>query len=146
MIIFEKQGNLFDTTLQTLVCPVNTVGVMGKGLAKEFKDRYPRLLNAYRKACNSGVFHRQGYWVWTETPDNKVLCLPSKQHWRNPSKVQWIDRSLMMIAQSYQDHGITSMAITPVGCGEGGLDWKRQVRPLIYEHLGGIPLEVGIYA
>ena len=145
MIVFEKHGDIFETSLQTLVCPVNTVGALGKGLARQFRERYRQLDAPYRRACFTKVFARQGFFVWNADANNKVLCLPTKMHWSRPSRLEWVDRALMAVARDWDKHGITSMAIPAVGCGEGGLAWSS-VRPLIYEHFGKHPLHVGIFA
>lgn len=146
MIVFEKQGNIFDSTLDALVCPVNTVGVMGKGLALQFKEQFPGLERSYRNVCyKTDLFARAGFFVWSADPRHKVVCVPSKRHWRYPSKLEWVDRSLFSLAQNYDSHGIQSMAVPAVGCGEGGLEWQ-EVRKLIHEHFGEHhPLPVGIY-
>lgn len=146
MIVYEKQGNIFESFMHALVCPVNTVGTMGKGLALQFKQRYPGLEWAYKGACHGDVFKQAGFFVWSGNPEHKVICLPSKRHWREPSRLEWIDRSLASISEHYASHGICSMAIPAVGCGEGRLEWE-DVRELIYEHFGPKhPLQVGIYA
>lgn len=143
MIVFERQGNIFDTSLQALVCPVNTVGAMGKGLALQFKQRYPGLEWAYRQACLRGQF-KTGFIVWSADATHKVVCVPTKRDWRNPSKLEWIDQSLAKIAEHYESHGLHSLAIPAIGCGEGRLQWS-QVRPLIYHHFADHPLQVGIF-
>lgn len=144
MIVFEKRGDIFESTLQTLVCPVNTVGALGKGMAKQFKEHYPGLDGPYRRACFTKVFARDGFFVWDAGKDDKVLCLPTKMHWRDPSRLAWVDQALMAVARDWEKHGLHSMAIPAVGCGEGGLSWDN-VRPLIYEHFGKHPLHVGIF-
>ena len=144
MIVFEKHGNIFESTLQTLVCPVNTVGALGKGLALQFKRAYPGLDAPYRRACFTGVFSRDGFFVYEAGKDDKVLCLPTKRHWRDKSQLKWIDQALMRLAQDWDKHGITSLAMPAIGCGEGGLDWDN-VHPLIHEHFGRHPLQVGIF-
>lgn len=145
MIIFEKRGDIFRSACQTLVCPVNTQGVMGAGLALAFNRKFPGLLGAYRRACRADVFKREGYFVWAAPDGQLVLCFPSKQRWRDPSKLSWIDTALWKISKTYQDHGIVSVAFPAVGCGLGELEWE-DVRSLIYQHLDGLELEVGLYA
>lgn len=144
MIIFEKRGNIFDTTLQTLVCPCNTIGALGKGLAREFRTRYRGLDTPYRRACFTGVFRREGFFVYNAGKDDKVLCLPTKRHWRDPSKLQYVDQALMAVARDWERHGIVSMAMPAIGCGLGELDWEN-VYPLIVEHFGKHPVQVGIF-
>lgn len=144
MIVFEKQGNIFDCTLQALVCPVNTVFTMGKGLALQFKNAYPGLDRVHKQACAAGVLQSQGFAVWNAPDGHKIVLVPTKRHWRNPSRIEWIDRSLERMALHYDQHDITSMAIPAIGCGEGGLEWP-QVRSVILTHFADHPLQVGIY-
>ena len=145
MIVYEERADLLRSGFQTLVCPVNVVGIMGNGLALAFKLRYPGLLEAYRKACLAGVFSDQGFFVYDVSETRKILCLPTKRHWRNPSKLEWIDEALKRVAKDFSKHGITSLGIPAIGCGKGQLEWEA-VRPLILKHLEPIELQVGIFA
>lgn len=144
MIVFEKPGNILDCTLQTLVCPVNTVFTMGKGLALQFKQKYPLLDKTHKQMCASGVLASRGFGVWNAPDGHKVVLMPTKRHWSNPSRIEWIDRSLQKLSEHYGDYDITSLAIPPVGCGEGGLKWPV-VRSLVLEYFQHDPLEVGIF-
>lgn len=143
MIVFERPGDIFESELQSLVCPVNTVGTMGKGLAKAFKERFGGLDWMYQQACRRGLF-KAGFVVWSGDAVYKVVCVPTKRHWRNPSKLEWIDHALRQLAAHYHLHGIKSLAMPAIGCGEGQLSWPA-VRGLIYEHFAEHPLPVGIY-
>lgn len=145
MIVEELRGNILTSSAQTLVCPVNTVGVMGNGLALYFKLKFPEMFEAYRYACAANHFKRKGVFVYDVSPEKKILCFPTKRHWRYNSRIEWIDRGLEVIAEQYQDYGITSLAIPPIGCGKGKLEWE-QVYNLIKIHLGErIPLPVTVY-
>lgn len=144
MIIFERHGDLFESDLQTLVCPVNSVGAMGAGLAKAFRVRYPELYPAYRKAAFSGAFRRWNFYLYSVSDEHKILCLPTKGHWRFPSQLSWVDCALEQVARRYEAAGITSLAIPAIGCGHGKLDWSA-VHALIHKWLGPLELEVGIY-
>jgi O-acetyl-ADP-ribose deacetylase (regulator of RNase III) len=145
MIIAESTGNILNDVSQALVCPVNTVGTLGKGLALEFKNRWPKLLYPYRNACFDGTFNRDGIFVHDVEEDKKVVCFPTKRHWRYKSRIEWIDRGLMYLSRDYEKHGITSLAIPAVGCGEGGLEWEM-VYNLIKIWLGEKhPLPVTVY-
>lgn len=145
MIIFERHDNILDTELQALVCPVNTVFTMGKGLALQFKNRWPELDQAHKKACHEDVFYKPGFAVVDVEGGKKVVFIATKRHWRNPSQLHWVDHGLMSLAEHYPDYGIQSLAIPALGCGEGRLHWQ-EVRPLIVEHFGEMnPLSVGIY-
>lgn len=145
MIIFERHDNILDSQLQTLVCPVNTVYTMGKGLALQFKERWPQLDQAHKKACREDAFFKPGFVVVDIDSTRKVAFIATKRHWRNPSQLQWVDHGLMNLAERYLDYGIQELAIPALGCGEGRLRWS-EVRPLIVEHFGPLnALPVGIY-
>lgn len=145
MIIAESTGNILTDPAQTLVCPVNTVGVMGKGLALAFKEKWPKLIYPYRDACYISHFKREGVLAVDVEPGKKVLCFPTKRHWKYKSKIEWVDAALVRLSQDYEKLGITSLAIPAVGCGEGGLEWE-DVHNLIKHWLGDrIELPVTVY-
>jgi O-acetyl-ADP-ribose deacetylase (regulator of RNase III) len=144
MIIAEIVGNILQTEAQTLVCPVNTVGVMGNGLALYFKLNYPDLFVAYQKACAMGWFARKGIFVYTVSPTRKILCLPTKRHWKYKSRIEWIDKALYIVARDYEEYGITSLAVPAIGCGKGQLEWE-DVHNLIRGHLNTIDISVTVY-
>lgn len=148
MIVEETAASIFTSKAQTWVCPVNTVGAMGAGLALAFKNRFPDLEAPYKKACILGVFKREGFLIYTPENDTsdptRVLCMPTKRNWRHPSQLEWIDRALWYISRDWQHCKITSLAIPAVGCGLGGLNWDT-VYDLIYQHLDPIALPVTIH-
>lgn len=144
MIIAESEDNIFDTEMQSLVCPVNTEGTLGKGLAEQFKHMFPRLLRPYQQACLHGTFRRQHLYVFDDKSGKKVICMPTKRKWRNPSQLAWILQSLERLASDYADYGITSIAIPAVGCGLGQLKWK-EVYPAIRYYLHPLPIPVTVY-
>jgi O-acetyl-ADP-ribose deacetylase (regulator of RNase III) len=144
VIIAESTGNILKSDIQTLVCPVNVVGVMGAGLAMEFKLQYPAMYEAYRRFCWAGLFERKGIFVYTVSPTRKILCLPTKRHWKYRSKIEWVDQALATIASDYEKYGITELAIPAVGCGKGKLEWE-DVYSLIKNHMNRIPLDVTVY-
>lgn len=146
MIVSEAVGDLFQSTQQTLVCPVNVVGVMGKGLAKVFDQRYPGLLPYYKRCYTHEVDldrERHEHLFLYPGKSHRVLLFPTKFHWRHPSRLEWIDANLQQLAQTYETLGITSLAIPMIGCGEGLLTWA-EVQPLIHQHLDPIALPVEI--
>ena len=140
----EEQGDILQSNAQSLVCAVNIVGVMGKGMAKQFSMTFPGLLPSYQKACSRSVFKKEGLYVYEVDGNRKVVCLPTKRHWRYPSKLEWIDEALHRLATDYMRYGITSLAVPAVGCGEGKLQWK-DVYPLIVRYLDSIEIPVAIY-
>jgi O-acetyl-ADP-ribose deacetylase (regulator of RNase III) len=141
MITFHQDENIFFSKAKALVCPVNTVGVMGNGLAAAFRNRYGGLYDAYKKACNTGVFEKDGYFVFTEKYGTKIVCFPTKRYWGHDSQLKWIKEGLKKLAETYKEHDLTSIAIPAIGCGKGGLEWD-EVRPLITEYLGETEMEV----
>lgn len=145
MLTFLQNSDIFESDCQTLICPVNTVGVMGNGLALAFRNRVPGLFKAYQEACNNGEFQRRGMFLFTSTNGVRVLCFPTKKHWRMPSKIRWIDAVLKILATTYEHHGITSLAVPPIGCGKGTLVWCTDVRPLVELHLGSLPIRVDVF-
>ena len=137
------QGDIFESKAQTLVATVNCVGIMGKGLAKEFKERFPEMFKEYARACKKGEL-RQGVLLVYNELNKKILCFPTKDNWKGPSKYEFIEAGLKTLCEHYKEWGITSIAIPPLGSGLGGLDWKK-VRELIIGHLQGLPIEVEVY-
>lgn len=135
------QGNLFDAPVQALVNPVNTVGTMGKGLALEFKRRFPEIMGAYLDTRSSGAL-RIGTVLTvdrgTDASPRWIIHLPTKQHWRHPSKLEFVESGLHALVEALYTHQVQSVAVPALGCGLGGLDWL-EVRPLIEAIL--VPLE-----
>jgi O-acetyl-ADP-ribose deacetylase (regulator of RNase III) len=126
-------GNLLEAQVDALVNTVNEVGVMGKGIALMFKEAFPENTNQYISACESGEV-KVGH-VYTTANHSLIgpkwiINFPTKKHWRNPSKIEWIRTGLVDLVRVIKANKITSIALPPLGCGNGGLDWKN-VRPLI---------------
>lgn len=145
MIIHEEVGDILQCTAQSLVVPVNTVGVMGKGLALAFANTYPTLLPAYKKACLGSVFKREGLFVHRlESEDRNIVCLPTKRHWRNPSKLEWIEEAMESLANGIGRYHITSLAIPALGCGEGRLGWD-EVYPVIQRYMNAVEIPVMVF-
>lgn len=137
------EGNIFDSPAQVIVNTVNTVGVMGKGLALEFKNRYPEMFADYRTACEKRQFTMGKLMLW-RAPDHWILMFPTKENWRNPSKLEYIERGLKNFVNSYADKNISSIAFPKLGCGNGELDWN-DVKPLMEKYLKPLPIDVYIY-
>ncbi|KKN85782.1 hypothetical protein LCGC14_0275890 [marine sediment metagenome] len=144
-MITYQQGNIFDSQMECLVNPVNTVGVMGKGLALEFKRRYPAMFSSYVRLCNSKQLVVGNPHLWTGPFGFKVLLFPTKKHWRQPSKELYIKGGLRVVAQAVSAGLIDSIAFPAIGCGLGGLDFETQVRPLLDKYLADLPIDVEVY-
>ena len=143
-VIYEGVGNIIENPAQTLVCPVNCIGVMGSGLALTSKLSCPGLYEAYRKQCKDGLLTVRNIFLYKPQYGPYVLCLPTKDHYRDPSKLEYIEYNLDNICKQYEELGITSLAIPPIGCGLGRLDYIKNVKPLLYKYLDPIDLEVSI--
>ena len=141
------QGNLLDAPTEALVNTVNTVGVMGKGIALMFKEAFPDNFRAYEDAVkHKEVRIGQMFVTENQTFDGPkwLINFPTKKHWRHPSKLEWIVDGLKDLQQVVQKKGIHSIALPPLGCGNGGLNWS-DVRPEIeraFKELGDVDVWV----
>lgn len=154
MIKFSK-GNLFEADVEALVNTVNTVGVMGKGIALQFSRAFPEIMKPYKDACKSGKLTVGNVFTvrvsMLEGP-KYVINFPTKKHWKGGSKIEFIQSGLQSLKGEIERLGIKSVAIPPLGCGLGGLRWddvKREmesifseltdVEVLVYEPAGAPP-------
>lgn len=138
MIFFEPSpASIFDSGAQALVNPVNCVGAMGRGLALEFKTRFPRSFASYKTACveSRGDPARLLGSLIAPTFENElwILNAPTKLHFKDNSKLIWIRSSCLAIEAFCRDNYISQCAIPAMGCGLGGLSWEQQIRPLFEE-------------
>jgi len=120
---------------------------MGKGLALEFKQRYPDMFSRYRALCNKGDISVGKIAFWKpKITDDPIICLfPTKNHWREKSTVSIIEHGLQQFVKYAPKLDITSAAFPKIGCGLGGLNFELQVRPLMQFYLEPLPYEVEIY-
>jgi O-acetyl-ADP-ribose deacetylase (regulator of RNase III) len=132
------QGNLLDAPTEALVNTVNTVGVMGKGIALMFKEAFPDNFRIYEEAAKRKQV-KIGHMFVTENRTLEgprwLINFPTKKHWRQPSRLEWIVEGLQDLRRVVKEKGIRSIALPPLGCGNGGLDWS-DVRPEIERALG----------
>ncbi|MBY8872349.1 macro domain-containing protein [Micromonospora sp. PLK6-60] len=136
-----SHGNLLTADAEALVNTVNTVGVMGKGIALQFKRAYPANYAAYRAACAAGQVRLGEMYVFDSArigPRRYVINFPTKGHWRTASKLPDIEAGLAHLVQVVRERGISSVAVPALGCGNGGLDWE-QVRPMIEDAFADLP-------
>lgn len=138
-------GNIFDSKCSTLVNTVNCVGVMGKGIARDFKNRYPSMFDEYQALCKAGRVKPGQPYLYRDLAGTSIINFPTKDNWRSPSKFSYISEGLKWFRQYYQELGITSVAFPPLGCGNGGLKWD-DVGPEMYRALKDLPIEIEIYA
>lgn len=132
-VLHEGHGNLLDADAEALVNTVNTVGVMGKGIALQFKRAYPEMFKAYAAACKRGEVQLGKVHVWPTdamTGPRYIINFPTKGHWKARSKLRDVETGLVDLVEVVRELGVTSIAVPPLGCGHGGLRWS-DVRPLI---------------
>jgi O-acetyl-ADP-ribose deacetylase (regulator of RNase III) len=121
-VITTKKGNIFATECQTIVNTVNCVGVMGAGIAYEFRLRYPQMYEKYRELCKEKKLNIGLLWLYRDEPDKKwVLNFPTKYHWKYESKVEYLQKGLQKFLDTYKEKGITSIAFPLLGASNGGI-------------------------
>lgn len=145
MIKYIEGGNIFDSKCQTLVNTVNCVGVMGKGLALDFKKKYPLMFERYKHFCNEGQIEiGRLHLVKNVNYDHWILNFPTKKHWRNNTKIEWVEIGLKHFLETYEKIGVTSVAFPLLGCGNGKLK-KEDVLPLMEKYLSQCNIDIEIY-
>ena len=137
-------GDLFSSRAQSLVNTVNCVGVMGKGVALEFKKRWPAMFEDYAQRCARSEVRLGEPYLYRDAGAS-VVNFPTKGHWRSTSRIADIAHGLDHLASHAREWGITSLALPPLGCGNGGLAWA-EVGPLIYRKLQGLQIDIEVYA
>lgn len=138
------EGDLLKSRMHALVNTVNTVGIMGKGVALAFKKRYPAMYVDYVGRCDRHEVRLGEPYVY-ETEDHLVINFPTKQHWRSVSRLSDIVAGLEYLERHYKAWNIRSLAVPPLGCGNGQLDW-RVVGPVLLRHLRRLDIPVELYA
>jgi O-acetyl-ADP-ribose deacetylase (regulator of RNase III) len=140
-MIITSHGNLLTADVDALVNAVNTVGVMGKGIALQFRHAYPANYATYRAACMAGEVKLGEMFVFDSGrlgPRHYVINFPTKAHWRDQSRLADVQAGLEDLVRVIQDREITSVAVPGLGCGNGGLDWD-DVRPAIEQAFARVP-------
>lgn len=136
--------SILDSPAQALVNTVNTVGVMGKGIAAEFKALYPEMFRRYRRLCQEGKLDVGMLYLY-RTPNKTIVNFPTKKHWRQRSRVEYVEAGLAKFVERYNDYGISSVSFPQLGCGNGGLDWQKEVQPMMERYLAPLPIPVYIH-
>ena len=131
------------SALKTIVNTVNCVGVMGAGLALEFQLRFPEMERDYVERCNQKRVEVGRPYLYKDYSDPWILNFPTKNHWKYPSKIEWIEQGLKYFSANYQRGGITSIAFPKLGCSNGGLEWEI-VSPLMDKYLQDLGIDVFI--
>lgn len=138
------EGDLLKSNMQALVNTVNTVGIMGKGVALAFKKRYPDMYLDYVKRCDRGEVRLGEPYVYRAS-DHLIVNFPTKQHWRSVSRLSDIEAGLDYLERHYKEWQIKSLAVPPLGCGNGQLEW-RVVGPILLRYLKRLDIPVELYA
>ncbi len=138
-------GDILKSKAQTLINTVNCVGVMGKGIALEFKNRFPDMYEDYVQRCQRGEVKPGVPYLYKTLFPPQIINFPTKDHWKSISKLSDIERGLQHLVERYREWGVTSLAIPPLGCGNGQLEW-RVVGPLIYRFVKDMGIPVEMYA
>jgi O-acetyl-ADP-ribose deacetylase (regulator of RNase III) len=138
-------GDLFRSAAQTWVNPVNCAGVMGKGLALAFRQRFPAMYADYRTRCRAGAVHLGQPYLVVQAPPPWIINFPTKGHWRARSRLLDIEAGLEYLVRHAPTWGMTSLAVPALGCGAGQLAWD-EVEPILIRALSqlepGIAVEV----
>lgn len=141
-------GNIFESSAEAIVNTVNTMGVMGKGIALQFKNQFPNNYKLYKEACKNKTFYIGQLLVSEEESmylgKKIIINFPTKTNWRLPSEYDYIHKGLLELKKVLQERKITSIAIPPLGAGNGGLDWNR-VKKMILETLSDVHCDVYLY-
>ena len=135
--------DIWQTDSQTVMVTVNTVGAMGAGIALQCKTRYPRLYIRYRKFCQEGLF-QIGKLYLSKERDFNILLFPTKEHFLLDSKLEWIEKGLINLATTYEQRGITSLAMPLPGGGLGRLN-ENKVLEIVTRLLSGTSMRIKIY-
>ena len=143
MITYTK-GDILKSPVQVITNTVNCVGVMGAGLALQFKNAYPEMFENYKARCERGEVKAGTPYLWSEG-NKQILNFPTKRHFKDPSRLEDIEAGLRYLAENHERMDILSLALPPLGCGLGGLQWAK-VSELIERYLDPIAdLDVFVY-
>lgn len=138
-----KTGNIFTTKCQTIVNTVNCFGIMGAGLALEFKYRYPDMFSRYKEICNNNLLDIGNLYLY-KSEHRWILNFPTKYHWKYPTKTEYIEKGLKKFKETYKKKGIKSIAFPLLGAQNGGLE-KNQSIALLQKYLIDIDIPVEVY-
>lgn len=138
------KGNLFSSSCQTIVNTVNCVGIMGAGIALEYRLRYPKMYKKYVEYCNAGLIKIGSLWLYKHSDEKWILNFPTKNHWKYPSKTEYLQMGLDKFIDSYEQKGITSVAFPILGSEKGELP-KDKSKGIMEEYLSNCKILVEIY-
>lgn len=146
MVVEVPNEDLFQASVDALVNPVNTHGVMGAGLAREFRLRHPAMFQEYRRICDRGMLDvgQMHFWLTGQLQPRFIVNFPTKRDWREPSRLPWVRAGLEELARQVVLRQIPSIAVPALGCGLGGLDWAT-VRREVWTMFRPLATEVHLY-
>ncbi len=139
-----KSGDLLASNAQTLVNTVNCVGIMGKGIALDFKRNYPDMYRDYVSRCSDRELRPGVPYLYQSSTNRFIVNFPTKNHWKSKSKMEYVRDGLEVLLAKHQAWGIESIAMPPLGCGNGGLDWN-DVGPVIFSYLNQMEIPVELF-
>jgi uncharacterized protein YwgA/O-acetyl-ADP-ribose deacetylase (regulator of RNase III) len=145
MVVQVLVGDLFQSRCQTWVNTVNCVGVMGKGVALEFRRQFPDMYRDYLDRVDRGEVRLGRPYLYKRLVPPWILNFPTKQHWRSLSQLTDLVEGLNYLEAHYREWGISSLAVPPLGCGQGQLEWTA-VGPTLYQRLNRLEVPVELYA
>ncbi|MDB5153874.1 MAG: hypothetical protein JWR54_2625 [Mucilaginibacter sp.] len=141
-------GNIMDSSAEALVNTVNTVGVMGKGIALQFKQAFPHNFEVYKNACMNGQLTTGKILAVKDSDllmgERLIINFPTKQHWKFSSKYEFVESGLIALGAYLKDNPVKSLAMPALGCGNGGLEWN-EVKPMIEQHLAKFDMAIWVY-
>lgn len=146
MIIYKK-GNLLEDHAEAFVNAVNTVGVMGAGIARQFKQKFPEMFEQYEKDCQQGnvkLGQMHIYKRTSQTSPKYIINFPTLEHWSDQATLENIEKGLANLIQITKKLNIHSIAIPPLGCGIGGLNWA-DVKVLVEQTFANENIQVHLY-
>jgi len=143
-LIIREDADIWENKSGMLLIPVNCVGVMGCGLAKECRRRYPHVYRDYSKRCKEGSFNVNTLKLYLLSDDLGILLIPTKSDWRNPSEIGWVEDNLRKLGDCLIRTPLTTLHVPPIGCGAGGLQISA-VRPLVEQYLCKPNVTVNFY-
>lgn len=144
MSIVFKKGNLFESNCDVIVNAINCVGVMGKGIALEFKKKFPKMFNDYKERCQSHAVRPGEPYFYLVEPNKYILNFPTKNHWKEKSKMDYVIDGLKWFCNNYQKYNFHSIAFPALGCGNGGLSFTDVKRTMV-SFLDNLDLDIVIY-
>ena len=144
MTVTVRPGDLFRSDAQTLVNTVNTVGVMGKGIALEFKKRFPEMYVDYVQRCQANQVRAGEPYLYRRLTPPWIINFPTKEHWRSVARLSDIVLGLEYLEAHCKEWEVTSLAVPALGCGLGQLEW-RVVGPILYRHLSTLEIPVELF-